>query len=314
MRNDSDTILGADSEMTNRNGNMDSLDHSTSQEVHNSQEQIPYVAKGLVCPNCGAMNESEATYCSSCGSTLGSSLCPHCGAEIDADADYCESCHHYIKSDVCSFCGSHMSENDAYCQECGSPRGGIVCPVCHTLNEFSFCKKCGTPLTEEAKSAEESLQKDRNYVELLKVAEEYSDLDNCIPYATEEDKHREMVNVEFRKRVLSLLQEDEGNANPQIMPKVSKRMDAEELKQLKDYKSMQISMILEKFQVPPMPSSAKARNYAMATKPVGLRLGWVCNYKNALHASPCGCAKPQLGGKWVLLNGKNENMITDDTK
>jgi predicted amidophosphoribosyltransferase len=314
MRNENDTVLGANSDIINSNENMDSLDHSYSQEVHNNQKQIQNALKGLICPNCGAVNESEATYCASCGSTLSSSLCPYCGFEIDADVDFCESCHHYIKSGICSFCGSHMSENDAYCQECGAPRGGIVCPVCHTLNEFSFCKKCGTPLTEDAKAAEDLLKKDKNFIELLKISEEYIDLDNCIPYITEEDRQREKSNAEFRKRVLSLLQEDDGNANPHILPKVSKRMDEEEFKQLKDYKSMQIAILLEKFQVPQMLSSAKARNYAMATKPVGLRLGWICNYKNALHTSPCGCGKPQLGGKWVLLNGKNENVLIEDIK
>lgn len=312
MRMDSDNDLGADHEITTNNGNMEGQNRSYDQEMQNMQEQVPQFARQIACPNCGAMNEPEATYCASCGSTLSSYLCPHCGAEIDADADYCESCHHYIKANVCSFCGSHMSENDAYCQECGSPRGGIICPTCHTLNEFSFCKKCGTPLTESAKMAVASMKENKNYVELLKMAEEYTDLNNCIPYTTEEDKRREQQNVEFRKRVLTLLQEDEGIDNPQIAPKVSKGMGAEELKQLKEYKSMQIAMLLEKFQVPRMQSSAKARNFAMAVKPVGLRLGWVCNYKNALHSSPCRCAKPQLGGKWVLLNGKKDNIVNED--
>jgi hypothetical protein len=64
---------------------------------------------------------------------------------------------------------------------------------------------------------------------------------------------------------------------------------------------------------PPMPSPAKVRNFAMAQKPVGVRLGWQCNYKHALHSSPCGCAKPQLGGKWVIL-GHNSNQVIKDDK
>lgn len=285
-----------------------------SGDQHQVQQQLKQSNQGVRCPNCGTINDAEAVFCASCGSALHATFCPHCGTEIDPETDYCEACHHYISKNVCSFCGSALLESDAYCPECGSPRGGIVCPVCHTLNEFSFCKKCGTPLTEEAKSMQSAMKQDKGFMELIRIAEEYTDLDSRIPYNSSEDKVREQLCEELRMRVLTLLAEDEGHLNAPITPKRSKRIDSNELKQIKDYKLMQISMLLDKFETPPMPTSAKARNYAMATKPIGLRLGWMCNYKHALHASPCGCAKPQLGGKWVVLNGKNESKITDDTK
>ena len=50
----------------------------------------------------------------------------------------------------------------------------------------------------------------------------------------------------------------------------------------------------------------------MATKPAGIRLAWICNYKNAMHSSPCGCAKPHLGGKWIILDKNNIGKIKDD--
>ena len=81
----------------------------------------------------------------------GASLCPVCGSVLPQGADYCENCRRYVKNDVCSFCGAPFPGDGAYCPECGSPRGGIVCPECHTLNEFAFCKKCGFPLTTDAK-------------------------------------------------------------------------------------------------------------------------------------------------------------------
>jgi hypothetical protein len=151
-----------------------------------------------------------------------------------------------------------------------------------------------------------TINADKIYIELEKIAEDYSELDSRLPYNDKEDKAREQICSDLRKRVLTLLAEEDGNFYPQISPKVSKRIDINELKQLKEFKQMQISMLLEKLQMPPMPSSAKARNYAMATKPAGLRLGWICNYKNALHSGPCACSKPQLGGKWIVLSGKNE--------
>ena len=87
----------------------------------------------------------------------------------------------------------------------------------------------------------------------------------------------------------------------------------EELEEQKAVKIKMLSAILDKLAVPACPSPAKARNYAMASKPVGVRLAWVCNYKHAMHSSPCGCAKPQMGGKWVVL-GKNSNAEIKDDK
>ena len=86
----------------------------------------------------------------------GAGLCPVCGAVLPQGAD-CENCRKYVKNDVCSFCGAIFDGDGAYCPECGSPRGGIVCPECHTLNEFAFWKKCGFPLTAEAKEQLEYL-------------------------------------------------------------------------------------------------------------------------------------------------------------
>ena len=109
------------------------------------------------------------------------------------------------------------------------------------------------------------------------------------------------------------LAKDEGVAEPVIPKAESKRMTKEELEEQKSVKLKMLSAILDKLAVPAGPSPAKARNYAMASKPVGVRLAWVCNYKHAMHSSPCGCAKPQMGGKWVVL-GKNSNAEIKDDK
>lgn len=293
--------------------NMQRTYHPSDEPVSMAKQQFQQrQVAGKSCPYCGTVNEPEAMFCAQCGQPLQGGTCPHCGAELDVDADFCEACHHYVRKDVCSYCGAHLGGDVAYCPECGSPRGGMVCPTCHTLNDFAFCKKCGSPLTEEARMMVKELQKNPDYQQLLEIVRDYSQLENALPYNSDRDVVREQANNRLRERVLMLLAKDEGVENPVIPQVESKRMTREELDELKAVKIKMLSSILEKLAVPPVPSPVKARNYAMASKPVGVRLAWVCNYKHAMHSSPCGCAKPQLGGKWVILGRNSTEEIKDD--
>ena len=158
------------------------------------QQQQQQQAGGKICPFCGAVNEPEAMFCAQCGHPISKSSCPFCGAEVDPDADFCEACHRYIRKDICSYCGAKLKGNEAYCPECGSPRGGLVCPTCHTMNDFAFCKKCGTALTAEAKEMLKELQKNPDYKELLDVVQEYSNLESSLPYNSERDIVKEQRN------------------------------------------------------------------------------------------------------------------------
>lgn len=245
-------------------------------------------------------------------STLMGTPCPHCGCTIDADADFCEVCHHYIRQDVCSFCGAPISIQDTFCPECGSPRGGIVCPTCNTLNDFAFCKQCGTALTDEAKQLTAKLKTQANYQELVAIAREYNELSMQLPTNTEADMRRAEDCSKLRERVLRLLAQDEGEPNPEIPEPRQQRLTQEQLDAQKEEKLAKLTRLLEQMAVPPQPSPAQARNYAMAQKPTGVRLAWVCNWKHAMHSSPCGCAKPQLGGKWVVLGRTSSQEIKDD--
>lgn len=268
-------------------------------------------ANGRQCPYCGTINEPDAMFCASCGQPLGKMSCPNCGAEIDPDADFCEVCHHYIRTDICSFCGAHLSGQEAFCPECGSPRGGIVCPVCHTLNDFAFCKQCGTALTEEAKQLLAELQMTPEYKEMQALAKELDELDMSIPFASEKDLVRDQLNRKLRERVLTLLAQDKGSTTP-VVEKPSKRISKEELEAKKKVRADRLTELLEKMAQAPQPQPAKVRNYAMACKPQGVRLAWECNFKHALHSSPCGCAKPQMGGKWIILGKNSRQEIKDD--
>ena len=287
----------------------------TSEEPEKQQDlqMQQQAATAVQCPHCGATNDAEAMFCASCGKPLHATLCPHCGSEIDPDADYCEICHRYIRPEICSFCGAHIDEQVAYCPECGSPRGGIVCPVCRTLNNFAFCKQCGTALTDDAKLMVKQLQTNPDYQQLLKITSEYSSLEDMIPYTSERDLVRDQMNMQLRERVLRLLAEDRGETPPQSIEQ-KKRMTKEELVEQKAEKIKSLSAILDKLALPESASPVVARNFAMASKPTGVRLAWVCNYKHAMHSSPCGCAKPQLGGKWVILGKNMTAAIKDDNQ
>ena len=275
------------------------------------KQQVAYAA-GIICPKCGTMNDSDAVYCASCGSFLHMGTCPHCGCEIEPDVDFCEACHHYIRPDICSFCGFSFSEVDAYCPSCGMPRGGVVCPTCHTLNDFSFCKQCGQPLTEEAKSIMQQMRQMPEYKTLMALSHEYNELQMQLPYETEADKEKGEALEALRERVLKLLAQDQGQTLPDVPAPRRRRLTKEQLAESRRRKLEQLAEVLDKMAIPESTSSASVRNYAMAQKPAGVRLAWVCNYKHALHSSPCGCAKPKLGGKWVILGHNSKQEIKDD--
>lgn len=240
-------------------------------------------------------------------------LCPHCGAAIDADADYCEACRSYIKEDVCSFCGAHVAADAAFCSECGCPKVGIVCPVCRTVNKFAFCKQCGTPLTEGAKALVQELKRNPQYLEMAELSRELGELDKVLPYQSVKDKEGERATEELLKRVLRLLAEDAGTEPKEHGAPGMTRMTTAELETRKAGIMAQISSLLGQVATTHMVSPVKARNYAMACKPMGVRVAWKCNYKNALHNSPCGCAKPQMGGRWIVLGiGSGENITEDN--
>ena len=89
-------------------------------------------------------------------------------------------------------------------------------------------------------------------------------------------------------------------------------VEKQELDAQKEARLRRLNEILEQMAQKPEPQPAKVRNYAMACKPQGVRLAWECNFKHALHSSPCGCAKPQLGGKWIILGKNSRKEIKDD--
>ena len=145
-----------------------------------------------------------------------------------------------------------------------------------------------------------------------KLADGLQEMDLMIPYASEREKLRDEENNKLRERVLTLLAQDRGTPNPIIPESENKRLSKEEYDEKKRQYLDKISALLDKLAQQPQPGPAQVRNYAMACRPQGVRLAWQCNYKHALHSSPCGCAKPQMGGKWVILGNNSRKEIKDD--
>jgi hypothetical protein len=98
----------------------------------------------------------------------------------------------------------------------------------------------------------------------------------------------------------------------EILRNMDSLVEKKDLDAQKEARLKRLAEILEQMAQKPEPKPAKVRNYAMACKPQGVRLAWECNFKHALHSSPCGCAKPQLGGKWVILGKNSRKEIKDD--
>ena len=167
------------------------------------------------------------------------------------------------------------------------------------------------PLTEQARELLQRVRQMPEYKELMQIAQEYDELQMQLPYETSMDKDRDNDLQDLRKRVLTLLAQDKGQTID-VMPTKRQRVTKEELAESKNRKLDLLADLLNRLAIPEDPSPATVRNFAMAQKPVGVRLAWKCNYKSALHSSPCGCAKPQMGGKWVILGHNSKQDIKDD--
>ena len=100
------------------------------------------------------------------------------------------------------------------------------------MNDFAFCKKCGTALTEEARMMVKELQKNPDYQELMEIVRDYSQLENALPYNSDRDILREQEGQRIRERVLTLLAKDQGDEFPVIKKKESKRMTKEQLDEI----------------------------------------------------------------------------------
>lgn len=263
-----------------------------------------------VCPHCKTINEPDALFCEECGTALGHSrLCPHCSQPMDLLADFCEHCKSYVGTHRCSFCGAAIAEGDAFCSECGTSREGIICPACHTRTPFSYCRICGIPLTEEAVRQSQKAHEEPIWKQMEELATELEILNKIIPADTNKQIDRNQQNEELCRRVRDLL----GRENPADGRKdITLRLGetSEEIEGRIAAKRKELQALLDAIAAQPQENPILTRNFVMARKPTSTRIGWKCNFKQVVHSSPCGCACPQLGGKWVVLG--HDTQVEDD--
>lgn len=284
------------------------LQREKTQELYKQNEVNESYASNHnehVCPHCGAINEPDALFCEECGGMLGTTLvCPNCRLPVPKEADFCEHCQTYIATNRCSFCGASMAPTDSFCPECGNSRQGIICPACKTHSPFSYCPACGMPLTEKVVKQRTEIQNEPAFKQMDQISAELDKLKKTRPIESPKATERAKQTEELAKRVQKLL-------GKEYQPTASQKTVEELQKQIKE-KEEELQALLDKLTTAtPQENPILTRNYIMARKPASTILGWKCNYKQAIHSSPCGCACPHLGGRWIVLD--DTTQIEDDT-
>ena len=46
----------------------------------------------MICPKCGAMLQTETSFCPTCGEFLGVTKCPTCGERVELGVKFCPHC------------------------------------------------------------------------------------------------------------------------------------------------------------------------------------------------------------------------------
>jgi len=273
------------------------------------------------CSNCKTINEESAKFCRECGEQLDASFCPNCKAKTIPGGDICEICGEWLLPGQCRFCYSSITGSEEYCPECGNPTSGFTCPTCGTHGYFDFCKKCNTPLSESAVLALQQAQQNPEMLQLASLAKELEMLKKQTVEQTslqknmQETDSRESKEKAAKRAILLELEALKNSSakskpNPKPIPLPKPLFSEEDKKRLelsfqrkKDLEIKEkelLNRINEKSANQTFDTPQKARCYFSATKPAG-NLIWECNYVHYQHQSSHECARPDLGGKWIIV-------------
>jgi len=278
----------------------------------------------LQCPSCKADIAEGDKFCADCGASIEGNHCPNCNALTYPGADICEACGEWLLPGKCRFCYSSIKPDDAFCPECGNPAMGIICPKCGTKNFFDFCKKCNTPLSESAQNAIRAAQQNRVLQDFLRLQFEAEKIKAEIeknsplpePIKTPEQLKAEQEKAEKRAILLQIQALKEQNSTKKEVPTPAakpkplfseedkKRLDAA-INRKKELEQKQQELInkLSSAQNQTFETPQQARCFYNANKPAS-NLMWECNYVHYVHPGPHDCARPDLGGKWIIDYGK----------
>lgn len=101
------------------------------QRIEEYQSQLNSASGVIVCQNCGNKTDSNASFCSVCGSKIikktaePTRICPNCHAPVRHQDDFCMECGQMLNSSEqshlkkCPSCNAIVKEGMAFCMECG---------------------------------------------------------------------------------------------------------------------------------------------------------------------------------------------------
>ena len=215
-------------------------------------------------------------------------VCPHCKTINEPDALFCEECGTALgHSKLCPHCSQPLDLLADFCEHCKS----YVCP--------QRCSFCGASIAEtDAFCPECGASREGVICPACQTRNPFSYCRVCGIPLTEEAIHQSKLAHEEPM----WKQMEELSTELEILNKIIPARIAAKRKELQD--------LLDAIAVQPQENPVLTRNFVMARKPVSNRIGWKCNFKQVVHSSPCGCACPQLGGKWVVLG--NDTKVEDD--
>lgn len=99
-------------------GAKDQIDNVLSQFGQKSSDNKK--KEQIICPKCGAHNNTQMKYCGNCGNKLITSIiCPHCGKEVPDEMKYCGNCGKPLFPSTCPSCGFENKAGMKYCGNCG---------------------------------------------------------------------------------------------------------------------------------------------------------------------------------------------------
>ncbi len=152
--------------------------------------------KSSLCPQCGAIIESDSMFCGECGASITDTpsaeekasalkLCPMCKTPMEDGAMFCGECGYSDANNKLDFMADTKHEPEKNVHTVEHITETKKCPSCGNLSETTeiFCQKCGCSLLTTKKAPEDiisttpllskKIEKDNNAVSDLPVETVY---------------------------------------------------------------------------------------------------------------------------------------------
>ncbi|MCR6722075.1 MAG: zinc ribbon domain-containing protein [Chitinophagaceae bacterium] len=263
---------------------------------------------------------------------LSGEACPSCNAPTKPGADICEACGTWLLQGKCRFCYAPFKSGQKFCGSCGNPPEGTNCKSCGTFTQFDFCPRCESPVSRRAAPFLEQLLANP---ELKKMQQEIQELPSTpSPQSDVVAKNNIDIQNELEKYFAKLEQKQPGKPASSSFEITNENRDfSQELQNSEESMVQQIAQLskenreialqkIRELQDRAFSSNQEARLFYMSIKHAfpKLRLnvcdsflGWQCVFTKSIHTDgPSGCARPEMGGRWICSDGVNWNSAHDE--